>query len=135
VVLPVLIVGAGPVGATLALELAGHGVRSLVAERSVVSSAHPKMDFLNARSMELLSRLNLVDEIRARGVAPEHDFTFHWSTTFTEPPVATWSYPSVDGVRERIADVNDGSSPAQPYQRIAGSNLEDMLRARLRAHQ
>lgn len=133
-VLPVLIVGAGPVGATLALELAGHGVRSLVAERSVAPSSHPKMDFLNARSMELLSRLNLVDEIRARGVAPEHDFTFHWSRTFTEPPVTTWSYPSVDGVRERIVEVNDGSSPAQPYQRIAGSILEDILRARLLAH-
>lgn len=49
-VLPVLIVGAGPVGATLALELAGHGVRSLVAERSMAPSTHPKMDFLNARS-------------------------------------------------------------------------------------
>lgn len=133
-VAPVLIVGAGPVGATLALELARHGVRSVIADRSAAPSAHPKMDFINARSMELFQRLGVVDEIRAEGVGPDHDFTFQWSRTFAEPPVTTWSYPSVAGVRERIEQVNDGTSPAQPYQRIAGSILEGVLRARLRAH-
>ncbi|HEX5402453.1 MAG TPA: FAD-dependent monooxygenase [Pseudonocardiaceae bacterium] len=131
---PVLIVGAGPVGATLALELARHGVRSVVADRAATPSAHPKMDFINARSMELFKRLGVVGEIRDRGVGPDHDFTFQWSRTFAEPPVTTWSYPSVAGVRERIEQTNDGTSPAEPYQRIAGSILEDVLRARLRAH-
>jgi hypothetical protein len=48
--------------------------------------------------------------------------------------VATWSYPSVTDVRKQIEERNDGTRPAEPYQRIAGSILEGILRARLRAH-
>ncbi|GAB2483168.1 FAD-dependent oxidoreductase [Promicromonospora xylanilytica] len=131
---PVLVVGAGPVGATLALELARHGVACLVAERSVAPSRHPKMDFVNARSMELFARLGVADDIRARGVPPQHGFVFHWSRTFAEPPVATWSYPSVEAVGDSIARDNDGAVPAEPYQRLAGSILEDVLREHARAH-
>lgn len=131
---PVLVVGAGPVGATLALELARHGVACLVAERSVAPSRHPKMDFVNARSMELFARLGVADDIRARGVPPQHGFVFHWSRTFAEPPVATWSYPSVEVVGESIARDTDGAVPAEPYQRLAGSILEDVLREHARAH-
>lgn len=131
---PVLIVGGGPVGSTLALELAHHGVANLVVERSVGPSPYPKMDFVNARSMELLSRLGVVDEIRDRGVPPEYPFTFVWSRTFAEAPVTRWTYPSVDGVRSAIARFNDGTSPAEPYQRLTGSVLEDILRSHARDH-
>ena len=53
------------VGATLALELAHHGVRACVVERATVSSPYPKMDFVNARSMELLQTLAV--ELIVRG--------------------------------------------------------------------
>src|SRR5438105_2845017 len=76
---PVLVVGAGPVGAVLSLELARHGVTTVLVDRSTSASRHPKMDYLNGRSMELLRRLGLTEEIRARGVAPEHPFNFVWS--------------------------------------------------------
>src|SRR5581483_3570601 len=61
---PVLIVGAGPVGAVLALELARHNVSSMVVERSQAASTHPKMDYLSGRSMELLRRLGLAQLVR-----------------------------------------------------------------------
>lgn len=131
---PVLIVGAGPVGATLALELAHHGVRSTVVERSTTVSAHPKMDFINGRSMELLRRLGVVDEIRRRGVAPDEPFNFLWTAEPGQPPVSVWEYPSVDGLRERYEGVVDGTAPLEPYQRLQGSLLEDVLRSRVRGH-
>lgn len=131
---PVLIVGAGPVGATLALELAHHGVRSTVVERSTTVSAYPKMDFVNGRSMELLRRLGVAEEIRRRGVAPDEPFTFLWVADPAEPPVSVWEYPSVTGLRERYAGVTDGSAPLEPYQRLQGSLLEDVLRGRVREH-
>lgn len=130
--IPIVIAGAGPVGTVLALELAHHGVPSVLIERSTAPSRHPKMDFLNARSMELLARLGLAPEIRAHGVPPEYDFTFRWYRSLAEPPVATWSYPSVDGVRAQIADADDGTSPAESYQRLTGSVLEGLLRRRVR---
>jgi 2-polyprenyl-6-methoxyphenol hydroxylase-like FAD-dependent oxidoreductase len=130
---PVLIVGAGPVGSVLALELAQHGAASVVVDRSPTASRHPKMDFLNARSMELLRRLGLVDAIRELGVPADHAFTFLWTQSFDEPPVARWSYHSVEQMRQQMARTNDGSLPREPYQRVLGSLLEELGRARCQA--
>ncbi|MFJ8581127.1 FAD-dependent monooxygenase [Micromonospora sp. NPDC093277] len=130
---PVLVVGAGPVGTVLAQELAHHGIRCLLVDRARSASRHPKMDYLNARSMELLRRLGVADEIRAHGVPDDHPFTFLWSTNLAEPPVSAWTYPSVAGLRKTIADDRDGTQPREPYQRIVGSRLEELGRAWCRA--
>ncbi|MFL6125430.1 FAD-dependent monooxygenase [Actinophytocola sp.] len=130
----VLVVGAGPVGALLALELARHGVSNMLVDRAMTASRHPKMDFLNGRSMELLRRHGFVEEIRRRGVGAEHAFDFLWFTDYREPPIARWSYPSVAELRERMASVNDGSMPLEPYQRVLGSRLEELGRQRVREH-
>jgi 2-polyprenyl-6-methoxyphenol hydroxylase-like FAD-dependent oxidoreductase len=54
-VAPVVIVGAGPVGLTLANLLAGYGVSATVLERSSAGAwaSHPQAHFINARSMEV----------------------------------------------------------------------------------
>lgn len=129
---PVLVVGAGPVGAMLALELARLGVPSVLLDRSTSPSAHPKMDYLNARSMQLLARVGLADEIRRRGVAPEHPFSFIWTRGFGEAPVAVWDYASVEEFTARIERTEDGRLPSQAHQRLQGSLLEDILRVELR---
>ena len=49
----VLIVGAGPVGLGAALELARHGVRSVVFEKHSTTSWHPKTRNFNTRTMEI----------------------------------------------------------------------------------
>src|SRR5439155_15999344 len=79
---PVLVVGAGPVGAVLALELARHNVPSMVVERSPAASAHPKMDYLSGRSMELLRRLGLAKPIRQRGIGAQYTTNFLWIRGF-----------------------------------------------------
>lgn len=132
---PVIIVGAGPAGSTLALQLARYGLPSIVLERSLAPSRHPKMDFLNARSMELLRCLGLNDEIRALGVPPDREFTFQWRRTLDEVPLSRWHYPSVDGMRARLAAANDGSQPREPYQRVLGSRLEALGRSRCHANE
>jgi 2-polyprenyl-6-methoxyphenol hydroxylase-like FAD-dependent oxidoreductase len=92
------------------------------------------MDYINGRSMELLRRLGLADEIREGGVNPGHPANFVWSRGFAEPPVAIWRYPSPDALDQKILEINDGSVPMEPYQRMQGSLLEDLLRARTRAN-
>jgi 2-polyprenyl-6-methoxyphenol hydroxylase-like FAD-dependent oxidoreductase len=131
---PVLVVGAGPVGTILALELARHQVASILVERSVRPSLHPKMDFVNARSMELLRRLGLADAVRLRAVDPAHPTNFQWTRGLDQPPVWVWSRPSVNDERERYAAVNDGTAPAESYQRVPGSVLEALLRDAARKH-
>jgi len=131
---PVLVVGAGPVGAVLALELSRHNVSSMVVERTPAPSTHPKMDYLSGRSMELLRRLGLADAVRERGIASYHSTDFLWTGGFEEPPVLVWHQPSVDDMRQRYASVNDGSAPVEPYQRVPGSLLEELARAELTRH-
>ena len=68
---PVLVVGGGPVGLTTALELAHHGVPSVVVEpRAVVDHRRPRAKTTSARSMELFRRIGVADEIRRRAALP-----------------------------------------------------------------
>ncbi len=68
----VLIAGGGPVGVTLALELALHGIHSLVAEAREAVPPNPRCNTTNARSMELLRRLGAADLVRHAGLPLEH---------------------------------------------------------------
>jgi 2-polyprenyl-6-methoxyphenol hydroxylase-like FAD-dependent oxidoreductase len=68
---PVLVVGGGPVGLTTALELAYHGVPSVVVEpRVTVDHLRPRAKTTSARSMELFRRTGVADEIRRRAAIP-----------------------------------------------------------------
>src|SRR6266542_5240112 len=57
---------------------------------------------------------------------------FIWTRSFDEPPVAVWKYASVAEMQERIATVNDGSVGTEPYQRVQGSLLEEVVRRHAR---
>ena len=65
----VLIVGAGPVGLTLALDLGRRGVRCTLIEQKDAPQLLPKMERCNARTMEIYRRMGLADRIRAAGPA------------------------------------------------------------------
>ena len=52
----VLVVGAGPVGLMLAIDLGRRGVRTLLIEKDPGTKAWPKMDRSNARTMEFFRR-------------------------------------------------------------------------------
>ena len=75
---PVVIVGAGPVGMVLALDLASRGVRSIVIEQSTSTRVYPKGNTHNSRTMEHYRRLGLADAVRAVGLPHDHsaDVTF-----------------------------------------------------------
>jgi 2-polyprenyl-6-methoxyphenol hydroxylase-like FAD-dependent oxidoreductase len=77
---PVLIAGGGPVGMTLALNLAQYGVRSILVERNPATTQHPKMDLTNGRSMELYRRLGLTEKLRDAGVPRDNPFDISWIT-------------------------------------------------------
>jgi len=46
----VLIAGGGPVGLTLARDLAARGISCMLVERNATTTRHPKMDNTNVRS-------------------------------------------------------------------------------------
>ncbi len=83
--LPVLVVGGGPVGLSVALELGFHGIRSVVVEpRTVVSHARPRAKTTSARTMELFRRWGLADEIRSRApLSPDYSSDIVFCTSVT----------------------------------------------------
>jgi 2-polyprenyl-6-methoxyphenol hydroxylase-like FAD-dependent oxidoreductase len=87
---PVLIVGAGPVGLTLALDLARRGVPSMIVERR--RSGEPpsvKCNHVASRTMEAFRRLGLASIVRADGLPPDYPNDCVYRTTVAGGPEIT----------------------------------------------
>jgi 2-polyprenyl-6-methoxyphenol hydroxylase-like FAD-dependent oxidoreductase len=69
---PVVIVGGGPVGFVLALELAQRGVRCLLVEQTDGRPVFPTGESLSPRTMEHFRRLGLAQQIRFSGFPPTY---------------------------------------------------------------
>jgi 2-polyprenyl-6-methoxyphenol hydroxylase-like FAD-dependent oxidoreductase len=65
---PVLIVGAGPVGLSLALGLARYGVRSRIVEADSSTSDRSRAPGIHARTMEVFRQWGVVEEFEARAI-------------------------------------------------------------------
>ncbi|SHN26487.1 FAD-dependent monooxygenase [Actinacidiphila paucisporea] len=129
---PVLVVGAGPVGMTTALLLARHGVTCVLIDQGFDTTVHPKLDYVNSRSMEFFRQLGVAGDIRSAGVGHGHPSDVIWSTGLSGEPITTWELPSVAEQWRAIAEHNDGTQPAEPSQRISQIDLEPVLRSHCR---
>jgi 2-polyprenyl-6-methoxyphenol hydroxylase-like FAD-dependent oxidoreductase len=125
----VLIVGAGPVGLTLAVDLGMRGVRCTLVEQKEAPQFLPKMERCNARTMEIFRRMGLADRIRAAGLPAECPMDVFIVTSILEPPLLHLPYPSVAAAKREIAGSTDASLPLEPYQLISQYTLEPLLKA------
>jgi len=124
----VCVVGAGPVGLTLALDLAKRGISVALVDKELQAGPWPKMERCNARTMEIYRRLGVHDEIRRHGQPENGSMSVAIVTRLSDPPLAWLEYPTVASMREKIAATNDGSLPCEPYQLISQYTLEPILR-------
>src|SRR4030081_2747597 len=104
----VLIVGAGPVGLTLAIDLGPRGVRCALIEKKPAPEFLPKMERCNARTMEIFRRMGIADEIRAAGLDPNVPMDVYIALAMNEPALLRLPYPSVADARAQIAGCHDG---------------------------
>lgn len=125
----VLIVGAGPVGLTLAIDLGQRGIRCTLIESKQAPQFLPKMERANARTMELYRRIGLADGIRAAGLRGDCPMDVYVVTSLNEPPLLRLRYPSVDEARAECRANNDGSDSLEPYQLISQYSLEPYLKS------
>lgn len=124
----VLVVGGGPVGLTLAIDLGQRGVKTILVDKRPKPAFLPKMERCNARTMEIFRRLGIVDEVRKSGLGQDLPMDVFVIRTLADPPIAHHPYPSVNELKHEIQETNDGSLPLEPYQLISQYTLEPLLK-------
>jgi 2-polyprenyl-6-methoxyphenol hydroxylase-like FAD-dependent oxidoreductase len=125
----VLIVGAGPTGLTLAIDLGRRGVRCTIIERKEAPAFLPKMERANARTMEIYRRMGLADRIRAAGLRADCPMDVYIILAMNQPPLLRLPYPSVAQAKLDIRSTDDGTAPLEPYQLISQYTLEPLLKS------
>jgi 2-polyprenyl-6-methoxyphenol hydroxylase-like FAD-dependent oxidoreductase len=125
----VLIVGAGPTGLTLAIDLGRRGVRCTIIEQKEAPQFLPKMERCNARTMEIYRRMGIVEKVRAAGLPAHCSMDIFIVLSLVEPPLVHHKHPSVAEAKARIAKSEDGSEPLEPYQLISQYTLEPLLKS------
>ena len=125
----VFIVGAGPVGLTLALDLASRGVRCVVVEsRQEGHFPTVRCNHISARTMEIFRRLGLAQRIRSAGLPGDYHQGVSYRTTTTGRELALIRIPSRN---DRFTDRDDGPDgwwpTPEPPHRMNQIFLEPIL--------
>ena len=141
----VLIVGSGPVGLTLAMDLAWRGIDVIVAERRPPNDPpNVKCGQIGARSMEVFRRLGVAEKLRGIGLPADYPHDVVYRTSFLgrelsriKIPSRAERYTSKDGppsVTSPVAyTILEGLSTGRNYQwnldftKRLGNNLEISL--------
>ncbi len=129
---PVLIVGGGPVGLTLGIDLAHRGQSALLVEERTEPSAHPKATLLGARSMEYFRRWGLDGPIFEAAVPNEHPYYIIFTTRLAGHELHRFRSPSINEGRYRdpVALLRHRELQWSPYSKtqIGQQALEPVLR-------
>jgi len=124
----VLIVGGGPCGLMLAIELGRRGVAALVLDQKPGTAFNPQANATQARTMEYYRRLGFADEIRAAGLPAEFPTDIAYFTRFATYELARFRLPSAREARERVTSLAGSWSAAELPHRVAQKYVEQVLR-------
>ena len=130
----VLIVGGGPVGMTLALDLAWRGVDVVVAERrSADAEPDVRCGQISARSMEVFRRLGVAEQLRAVGLPADYPNDIVSATSVTGIELSRVPIPA-RGARGGDATGPDTIWPTPEHtHRVNQKFFEPVLLARVSA--
>ena len=90
----VLIVGAGPFGLMLAIELGRRNIRALVIDKKQTTAVNPQANATQARTMEYFRRLGFAHEIRELGLPREYPTDIAYFTRFAMDELGRFELPS-----------------------------------------
>src|SRR5437588_2115035 len=124
----VLIVGAGPVGLTLAIDLAWRGIDVTVVETlAPAAPPEPKCNHVAARTLEIFRRLGIAERVRNAGLPADYPHDISYRTTFTGPELTRIVIPCRRD-RFTMTDGADCNWPTpEPPHRINQIFLEPIL--------
>lgn len=94
---PVLIVGAGPVGLGLAIDLGWRGIDCMVVEQGDGKLVHPRANTVNSRTMEFCRRWGIAEQVRNAGAPPDFPPTILYVTSLQGYEIARIERPTHGG--------------------------------------
>ena len=124
----VLIVGGGPFGLVLAIELGRRGVRVVLLDARLESARNPQANATQARTMEHYRRLGFADEVRALGMPPDFPTDIAYFTRFATHELARFSLPSAREARQMVSTLSGSWSAAELPHRCNQMFIEPVLR-------
>jgi 2-polyprenyl-6-methoxyphenol hydroxylase-like FAD-dependent oxidoreductase len=130
---PVLIVGGGMVGLSLAVDLGTRGVDCIIVNDGATQATHPQGNSLNSRTMEHYRRLGLADRVRAAGLPSDHPTDVVYITRFAGWELARLPMPSsAEKIRDRTRSAHTRLTP-EPLHRANFFYIETILKQRAEA--
>jgi 2-polyprenyl-6-methoxyphenol hydroxylase-like FAD-dependent oxidoreductase len=129
----VVIIGGGPVGMMLALNLAALGVRSTIINRETGPRWHPKGSTQNARTMEHYRRLGFVDAVRSVGLPRDLQTDVTYFTSLNGWELARIAMPSEAEKLAARAKAQADDQEVEPLYRCNQMHAEAVLFDRVQA--
>ena len=124
----VLVIGAGPVGLTLAMDLAARGIDVTVVEmRHRGEPPSVKCNHVAARSMEIFRRLGVSRKVREAGLPPDYPHDIAFRTTMTGRQITRIPIPSLSRRYTDTSGADAGWPTPEPPHRINQIFLEPIL--------
>src|SRR5215475_16031720 len=126
----VLVVGGGPVGLTLAMDLASRGIQTVVAElRHRGEPPSVKCNHVSARSMEIFRRLGVSKAIREAGLPAEYPNDVSYRVSFVGKELSRIPIPCRSERYSARGGPDTWWPTAEPPHRINQIYLEPTLSA------
>lgn len=129
----VVIIGAGPCGLTLAIELGRRRIPVIVLEERTSRARFPAANATQARTMEHYRRLGFADEIRAQGLPPDYPTDIAYFDRYARHELARFRLPSSRTAREIVKTLSGSWSAAELPHRCSQMYVESVLRAHAEA--
>lgn len=122
----IIIVGAGPIGMTLALDLAARGVSTKILEKTDGRVETPKLGLVGIRSMEIFRRMGLSPYVRRTQFKRDYGLSMVYTTTLSGHCLGRIPYPS-------LQDQPDVAESPETKWRCSQLFLNPMLEERVKA--
>jgi putative polyketide hydroxylase len=111
----VLVVGGGPVGLSMALQLGRAGIETLLVERRATVSTHPKAFGIHGRTMEIFRQWGIATDVRRRGIPAERTQGVGWFTRLSGHELGRIMFADEGGpIEDGAVEVDPGPSPEPP---------------------
>ena len=114
----VIVVGGGPAGLMLAIELGRRNIRCILFDADDSTTPNPQANATQARTMEHFRRLGFADEVRAEGMPSDYPTDIAYYTSFSKYELARFKLPSSSEAKELIKVVPQAAADTEEIEQL-----------------